>query len=353
MSASVRSSSPLSEPDSDQLAHLETFLGLEASGNVPKAPNVASLTKDGLPTAEIDSQPTASKKNEASITMDTINEISSNDATAPAGSKDYSTAQINGSLIKDTISTSSATGATIDSGVLARMARNKRKQLDFDESTQSTKSARNDDYASDASLPLFTDGAGDKRGKGGSKKKAPLPKKAPAPPKPKAPPMTSSQRRIKRIWHTSKITVHNYWDSPLKNEKRFPVRDILLHPTAWTCLTAAQQSHLISLFPNAATLAGGQPVADIASLLNLKSRDNFRADCQKWQEDLKAGRLDPDWLEDAQMASDRRANGDFDEFERQEQEKVWGESSSSTTTPKGAPTPNEDEGEIEDEDNEE
>ena len=44
-----------------------------------------------------------------------------------------------------------------------------------------------------------------------------------------------------------------------------------------------------------------------------------------YQQDLAAGRYDPEWLRQAAEAMEQRANGDFDEWKDQEFEEFWGQ----------------------------
>ena len=52
---------------------------------------------------------------------------------------------------------------------------------------------------------------------------------------------------------------------------------------------------------------------------------DFRNGIRLYQQDLEAGRYDPDWLRQAAQAMDRRANGDFDKWKEQEYEEFWGQ----------------------------
>ena len=52
---------------------------------------------------------------------------------------------------------------------------------------------------------------------------------------------------------------------------------------------------------------------------------DFRNGIRMYQQDLEAGRYDPEWLRQAAQAMDRRANGDFDAWKEQEYEEFWGQ----------------------------
>ena len=52
---------------------------------------------------------------------------------------------------------------------------------------------------------------------------------------------------------------------------------------------------------------------------------DFRHGIRMYQQDLEAGRYDPEWLRQAAQAMDRRAKGDFDAWKEQEYEEFWGQ----------------------------
>ena len=52
---------------------------------------------------------------------------------------------------------------------------------------------------------------------------------------------------------------------------------------------------------------------------------DFKNAVRLYQQDLAAGRYDPDWLQQAAQAMEQRANGDFDKWKDQEFEEFWGQ----------------------------
>lgn len=56
-----------------------------------------------------------------------------------------------------------------------------------------------------------------------------------------------------------------------------------------------------------------------------KYNPEFRLDCRNLQEDLRAGRMDPEWQRQAQQAMEERAEGQFDNFKEREFEAFWGQ----------------------------
>ncbi len=57
----------------------------------------------------------------------------------------------------------------------------------------------------------------------------------------------------------------------------------------------------------------------------VKSNNSFLADIRLFQEDLSAGRYEPQWQKDAKIAMERRAQGDFDDWKEKNREAFWGQ----------------------------
>ncbi|KAL8696465.1 MAG: hypothetical protein Q9201_007642 [Fulgogasparrea decipioides] len=56
-----------------------------------------------------------------------------------------------------------------------------------------------------------------------------------------------------------------------------------------------------------------------------KYNSEFRLDCRNLQEDLRTGRMDPEWQRQAHQAMEERAAGKFDDFKEREFEEFWGQ----------------------------
>ncbi|KAL8916983.1 MAG: hypothetical protein Q9208_008238 [Pyrenodesmia sp. 3 TL-2023] len=56
-----------------------------------------------------------------------------------------------------------------------------------------------------------------------------------------------------------------------------------------------------------------------------KYNPEFRLDCRSLQEDLRSGRMDPVWQQQAAQAMEERAAGHFDDFKEKEFEEYWGQ----------------------------
>lgn len=103
-------------------------------------------------------------------------------------------------------------------------------------------------------------------------------------------------------------------------------RTVLMKEEAWTSLSLKQQKKLISMLPNAAAIEIGEDKESLPNILKavLQSSAAMKADVRLFQEDLSAGRLEPEWQLMARRAMRRRACGDFDEFESKQRAEIWG-----------------------------
>ncbi|KAK4177212.1 hypothetical protein QBC36DRAFT_138598 [Triangularia setosa] len=83
------------------------------------------------------------------------------------------------------------------------------------------------------------------------------------------------------------------------------LRDMLLSPSAWSCLTVADQQAILAKLPQSYQLNGAP---DIAALEN---DDNFRNDCAHYFDNISEGRLTENWLTKAWKAHYKDQRGDF------------------------------------------
>ncbi|KAI0575014.1 Asx-hm domain containing protein [Pyrenophora tritici-repentis] len=111
------------------------------------------------------------------------------------------------------------------------------------------------------------------------------------------------------------------------------VYHMLLEGSAWTSLSAEQQSTLISMLP--------QDCANRALLVKIKAGETegtrpaaftlanncFRTDVAKFREDLKNGHLAKTWQAAAEQAVIERAAGEYDAWKAEEAETWWGQKS--------------------------
>ena len=106
---------------------------------------------------------------------------------------------------------------------------------------------------------------------------------------------------------------------------------LLLAPSAWTCLTAAQQHELVAMLPASAANTALLERIDAGETQDTRPRefslgnDCFRTDVAKFQTDLGNGHLSKTWQAAAKQAVLERANGEYDEWKRDEAEAWWGQ----------------------------
>ncbi|EMD87281.1 hypothetical protein COCC4DRAFT_75778 [Bipolaris maydis ATCC 48331] len=108
---------------------------------------------------------------------------------------------------------------------------------------------------------------------------------------------------------------------------------MLLEGSAWSCLSAEQQSTLIAMLPQDSTNQGlltkinaGETEITRPSAFTL-ANDCFRTDVAKFQEDLKNGHLAKTWQTAAEQAVIERAAGEYDRWKAEEAESWWGQKS--------------------------
>ncbi|KAI1214835.1 Asx homology domain-containing protein [Annulohypoxylon truncatum] len=102
------------------------------------------------------------------------------------------------------------------------------------------------------------------------------------------------------------------------------LRDLLCSSKAWDVLSPEEKKSVLDKFPDEKEVldAGTENARpDIAALRN---NDNFRHDAARYQEDLRKGWHDPEWIRQAQAAHRRRALGDYNEYLAARFEEDWG-----------------------------
>ncbi|KAF6808420.1 proline-rich early nodulin [Colletotrichum sojae] len=138
----------------------------------------------------------------------------------------------------------------------------------------------------------------------------------PRPPKRKIVSKMSAKKAPK--WTAEKLLTDS--KSPLASAD---LRTILCQPAAWDILSKDERAGILALFPaGTRILDEGTDDArpDFEALLN---DNNFRHDCVTYSKNIEQGRHDPEWLEQAWAARERRRMGDFDAYLAQKFEDEW------------------------------
>ncbi|KAL8670510.1 MAG: hypothetical protein Q9168_004962 [Polycauliona sp. 1 TL-2023] len=97
--------------------------------------------------------------------------------------------------------------------------------------------------------------------------------------------------------------------------------DFFGNPSNWTQVSAEDQEFIRSLLPPHLELTNEGSIPNDFWRYN----PEFRLDCRNLQEDLRAGRMDPEWQIQAQQAMEERVTGAFDNFKEREFEEYWGQ----------------------------
>ncbi|KAI1332056.1 Asx homology domain-containing protein [Xylariaceae sp. FL0255] len=142
-------------------------------------------------------------------------------------------------------------------------------------------------------------------------------------------------KKVKIVSRVAKVATfrkgRSKWDNPdemLTNPKaplvNANLRDMLLSNKAWEILTPEEKQKVLSKFPDDLEIldpntAGARP--DFAALRN---NDNFRHDVARYQEGLRQGFHDPEWIQQAQAAHRKRELGMYDEFMAADFQERWG-----------------------------
>ncbi|KAM0343679.1 hypothetical protein ACHAPU_008270 [Fusarium lateritium] len=130
------------------------------------------------------------------------------------------------------------------------------------------------------------------------------------------PKMAKGRRKVvvkktarKSKWNASNILTDS--KSPLASAD---LRSILSNSLTWEILEKEEKAEILALLPDSQHILGAgteDACPDFASLMN---DDTFRHDCAAYTENISQGRHDPEWLEQAWAAHERRKMGDFDEY---------------------------------------
>ncbi|KAK1966398.1 hypothetical protein LY78DRAFT_657343 [Colletotrichum sublineola] len=147
--------------------------------------------------------------------------------------------------------------------------------------------------------------------------------------KPKTVIVTSPSRSAKRkitsrvVKKAPKWTTQKLLTDPKSPLASADLRTILCQPAAWDILSKEERAEIIALFPAGTRIL--DPDTDNArpDLDALRNDNNFRHDCATYTDNIAMGKHDPEWLEQAFAARERRRAGDFDSYLKQKFEDEW------------------------------
>ncbi|KAK1984053.1 Asx homology domain-containing protein [Colletotrichum cereale] len=141
--------------------------------------------------------------------------------------------------------------------------------------------------------------------------------------------VTSPSRPAKRKITTRVVKKAPKWTTQkLLTDPKSPLasadlRTILCQPAAWDILSREERAEIITLFPAGTRIL--DPGTDNArpDLDALRNDNNFRHDCATYADNIAMGKHDPEWLEQAFAARERRRARDFDSYLKQKFEDEW------------------------------
>ncbi|KAI4240071.1 MAG: hypothetical protein LQ352_007722 [Teloschistes flavicans] len=92
-------------------------------------------------------------------------------------------------------------------------------------------------------------------------------------------------------------------------------------PENWAQVSDGDKEYIRSLLPPNVELNDDGSIP----LEFWRYNSEFRLNCRNLQEDLRAGRMDPEWQRQALQAMEERAEGQFDDYKEREFEAFWGQ----------------------------
>ncbi|CAJ2508211.1 Uu.00g093970.m01.CDS01 [Anthostomella pinea] len=101
------------------------------------------------------------------------------------------------------------------------------------------------------------------------------------------------------------------------------LRDLLCSPKAWGILSAEEKQQVLAKFPGQDEILDAGTDAARPDIAALRNNNHFRHDVARYQESLRLGRHDPEWIHQAQQAHQKRRLGLYDEFLAARFEEDW------------------------------
>ncbi|KAI1415258.1 Asx homology domain-containing protein [Hypoxylon sp. FL1857] len=102
------------------------------------------------------------------------------------------------------------------------------------------------------------------------------------------------------------------------------LRDLLCSNKAWDILDAEEKKSVLSKFPDLIEVLDAGTENARPNIAALKNNDNFRHDVARYQEDLRKGWHDPEWIRQAQAAHRKREVGAYNEYLSARFQDEWG-----------------------------
>ncbi|KAH9901961.1 Asx homology domain-containing protein [Xylariomycetidae sp. FL2044] len=108
--------------------------------------------------------------------------------------------------------------------------------------------------------------------------------------------------------------------APLAHTK---LRELLCSPMAWDLLDAAEKKQVLAQFPDDQDIVDPNTESACPNVKALRNNNNFRHDVARYQDNLREGRHDPDWIAEARSAHEKRKLGLYDDYIANKFETDW------------------------------
>ncbi|KAI2470297.1 Asx homology domain-containing protein [Annulohypoxylon bovei var. microspora] len=102
------------------------------------------------------------------------------------------------------------------------------------------------------------------------------------------------------------------------------LRDLLCSSKAWDVLSPEEKESVLNKFPDEKEILDVGTESARPDIAALRNNDNFRHDAARYQEDLRKGWHDPEWIYQAQAAHKKRVAGDYDRYLATRFKEDWG-----------------------------
>ncbi|RYP69363.1 hypothetical protein DL771_006173 [Monosporascus sp. 5C6A] len=109
--------------------------------------------------------------------------------------------------------------------------------------------------------------------------------------------------------------------SPLASTR---LRDLLCNPKAWDLLGPQERKQVLAKFPDQQEILDAGTAEARPDVASLRNNNNFRHDAARYQDNLRKGKHDPEWIRQAQAAHSKREMGGYDEYLATRFEEEWG-----------------------------
>ncbi|KAI1648105.1 Asx homology domain-containing protein [Daldinia loculata] len=102
--------------------------------------------------------------------------------------------------------------------------------------------------------------------------------------------------------------------NPLSPLATAQLRELLCSKVAWDLLSTEEKQQVLAKFPDEKEILDAGTENARPNITSLRNNNNFRHDIVRYQDDLKKGWHDPEWIRQAQAAHSKREIGFYNEY---------------------------------------